>query len=50
MAYISKDSKESYPGRSFSISQPLYAAKRKLQNATLGGKYAYTVLTTLLVT
>ena len=50
MAYISKDSEESFPDRDFSISQLLHAAKRKLQNAMLGGRYAYTALATLLVT
>ena len=34
----SPDNGESYPGRSFSISQLLYAAKRKLQGTMLGGR------------
>ena len=49
MAYISKDSEESFPDRDFSVSQLLHAAKRKLRNAMLGGRCAYTALETLLV-
>ena len=29
---------ETYPDRSFSVSQLLYAAKRKLEEVTLGGR------------
>ena len=32
------DNGESYPGRSFSIPQLLYAAKRKLQGTMLNGR------------
>ena len=38
---ISVGAGESYPGRSFSISQLLHAAKRKLQGTTFAGRYAY---------
>jgi len=31
--------RETYPGRSFSISQLLYAAKMKLRDSTFGGTY-----------
>ena len=50
MAYISTSSDESYPGRDFSISQLLHAAKRKLQSAVLGGRSVYAALTTLSIT
>jgi len=36
---ISVSGGESYPGRSFSVSQLLYAAKRKLQSPTLHGRW-----------
>lgn len=38
MTPIPADEGESYPGRSFSISQLIYAAKRKLRRTTLGGR------------
>ena len=46
MLSISVGGGESYPGRSFSISQLLYAAKQKLRGTPLGGRYVCTVATT----
>jgi hypothetical protein len=46
MLSISVGGGESYPGRSFSISQLLYAAKQKLQGTPLGGRYVCTVTVT----
>jgi len=38
MASTPDGGKEFYPGRSFSISQLLYATKRKIQGITSGGR------------
>lgn len=40
MSSISVCTKESYPGRSFSIPQLLYATKRKMQSVASGGRCA----------
>ena len=41
----SVDYEGSYSGQSFSVSQLLYAAKRKLQGATFGGRCVWAVFT-----
>ena len=43
---ISVGGGESYPGRSFSISQLLYAVKKKLQVTTLDGRCVWMVTVT----
>ena len=40
---ISVGAGESYPGRSFSVSQLLHAAKRKLQGTTFTGRCVYSL-------
>jgi len=40
MEPMSTDNEESYPGIDFSISQLLYATKKKLQGVTFRGRYA----------
>lgn len=40
IATMPPDNVGSYPGQGLSLSQLLYAAKRMLQDATLGGRYA----------
>ena len=46
MLSISVGGVESYPGRSFSVSQLLYAVKQKLRGTPLGGRYVCTVAVT----
>ena len=46
MTSISVGGGEFYPGRSFSISQLLYAAKRKIQSTTSNGRCAGTASST----
>jgi len=41
---ISVGGGESYPGRSFSVSQLLYAAKKKLEGSTLAGRCVHKVI------
>ena len=42
---MAPDNVGSYPGQSFSLSQLLYATKRKLRDATLGERYARNYIT-----
>jgi len=47
---MAPDNAGSYPGQDFSLSQLLYATKRRLRDVTLGGRYARNYITLPVIT